>query len=162
MFRVPGDFSVDGGTTSGRAGLSQVQSGTNMNVATAILLAGLLCTESVGGTVRERTLIAETVVYRARFSGASAEKIVYAPAQYPGIHNLDYAGYKLYRPNELAENIAIAMMVLSTTKTMAVSNYARTGTCWYDRPCDWEARCEVVEEEGRHTFYLCPDWKESE
>lgn len=126
-----------------------------MNIQTILLLAALLCAESPAGTYLERFLMAETVAYRSRVSGMSIEEVIYAPHQYAGVHTIDLEGYKLYRPEELAENINIAVLALMLPP-IRVSNFARTGSCWYDKPCEWESRCEKIVEEGRHTFYLCP------
>lgn len=102
--------------------------------------------------------MAEVVKYRSQVSGLSAEQIVRAPYQFTGISEIDMGAYRLYRRRELAENMRIVIRVWSSP-VRVVSNYARAGTCWYDRPCEWESRCEVVAEEGIHTFYLCPEYK---
>ena len=129
-----------------------------MNIQIIMLLACLLCAESPAGTVLERHLMAETIVYRATVKSSSIEEVVYAPAQFAGVQAIDLDGYRLYRPRELMENMSIAMAVLQSPAVAKVSNFARTGTCNVDKPCEWEQRCEVVAIEGRHTFYVCPDW----
>ena len=133
-----------------------------MNFQTVMLLACLLCAESPAGTLLEKFLIAQTVVYRAEVSGMSVKEVIYAPFQYPGVHAIDLEGYRLYRPQELEENIHIAMWVLFNLPVVKVSHFARTGTCWYDRPCEWESQCKLLIVEGKHSFYLCPDWEDDE
>lgn len=88
----------------------------------------------------------------------SIEEVIYAPNQYAGADNIDLEGYQFYRSQELEENIQIAMWALANP-AIPVSNFARTGSCWYDEPCGWEASCEKIVEEGKHTFYLCPQWE---
>lgn len=129
-----------------------------MNIQTIVLIAALLCAESPGGTRAERRLMAEVVKYRSQVSGLTVEQVIYAPSQFAGVNEIDMDAYQLYRRRELEENMRIVMQAWSSP-AREISNYARTGTCWYDRPCEWESRCEIVAEEGKHTFYLCPEYE---
>lgn len=129
-----------------------------MNLPTVLLLASLLCAESPAGTKLERFMMVQAIIFRAEVKGMSIEEVVYAPYQFAGIHTIDLEGYRLYRPKELQENIQIAMWALANPPVMQVSNFARTNTCNIDKPCEWEQRCQVILEEGIHTFYVCDEW----
>lgn len=129
--------------------------------ATVLLLALLLCGESINQPMAERFWMAETVLYRAEMSGKTVEQVIFEEGQYSGVKFLD-RDYETWRSEELRENIYIAASVLHAGVVVPVSNFARTGTCIHDRPCAWEAGCEVVTIIGEHTFYLCPDWEAGE
>lgn len=126
--------------------------------ATILLLALLLCSESINQPMAERFLMAETVLYRAEVSGQTIEEVVFEEGQYPSTEFLD-RDYETWRAKELRENIYIAASVLHAGIAVPVSNFARTGTCMHDRPCAWEADCETVTIVGEHTFYHCPWWR---
>ena len=120
---------------------------------TAFLLACLLCAEAPNGTLEERWLIAQTVVYRSAARGLPIERVIYAPGQYQGIELVDPGTYLRLRRQELEENFTIALAAIWMGPMMKVSNFAEPGSA------DWQSRCELKHIAGRHYFYLCPGWR---
>ena len=123
-----------------------------MNIGIALLLAYLLCAEAPNGTLEERWLIAQTVVYRLEARGPTIEQVIYAPKQYQGVGLIDADAYRRLRRQELEENFAIALAAILMGPVARVSNFAEPNSA------DWQSRCELKYIAGKHHFYLCPDW----
>lgn len=121
-----------------------------------LLLAHLLCAEAPAGTIGERWLIAQTVIYRMQASGQTVGQVIYAPGQYQGIEIMDVAGHRRYRLRELEENLAIAQAALILGPVAGISNFTEPGSG------DWRFGCQLKYIEGGHYFYLCPYWASNE
>ena len=123
------------------------------NIRTVLLLAYLLCAEAPNGTLEERWLIAQTVVYRLEARGLTIEQVIYTPQQYQGVGLIDADAYRRLRRQELEENFAIALAAILMGPVARVSNFAEPNSA------DWQSRCELKHIVGKHHFYLCPDWR---
>jgi hypothetical protein len=124
-----------------------------VNIQAVLLLAYLLCAEAPNGTIEERWLIAQTVVYRSQASDLTMERVIHTPKQYQGIELIDSSAYMRLRRRELEENLAIAWGAILVGPTARISNFAKPGSA------DWQLRCELKYIAGKHHFYLCPDWR---
>lgn len=125
-----------------------------MTFVTLILLSALLCAESPGGSIEDRTLIAHTVFYRSEVRGLSVLAIVLQPYQYQGLALIDWDKYRLYRKSEMQDNFKIVTQLIFSEDTIEVSNFCEVGFT-----CSWQSSCRLIESSELHHFYLCKDWE---
>ena len=125
-----------------------------MTFVTLILLSALLCAESPGGSIEDRTLIAQTVFYRSEVRGLSVLSIVLQPYQYQGLALIDWDKYRLYRKSEMQDNFKIVTQLMFSEDTIEVSNFCSVG-----KVCSWERSCQLKRRTETHKFYLCSDWE---
>lgn len=124
-----------------------------MGFITLLLIAALLCAESPNGSIRDRYLITQTIVYRSEQTGLDLLPVITQKGQYQGLGLIDWQGYRLYRQLEMRQNLVLVMGVLKDTNRVRVSNFCSVGIS-----CSWESSCRIIETTDHHKFYLCPEW----